>query len=516
MTLRVQATPLPARPLGNPLDVVRAQRARRFPGEAAAALIAGPGAEANRDLLLSGGCLAVTTGQQAGLFTGPLFSIHKALSAAALAGTLAERAGRPVVPVFWVAGDDHDFAEINHCAVVAADGQLATLLLRERAAAAPLTPAFREPVGPEGTAALAALEAALPPSDFRAAALDWLRRAYAPDRSLAESCAIAMAELLGPYGVVVCRGWHGGLKRAALPVLAGALEQAAAIDADLAQEAGQLRAAGAEAPIAVGEGLTLVMVEGAAGRDRLRIAGLGRYATRRSGETFTLAALRELAAREPERLSANVLLRGVVEAALFPTVAYVGGPGELAYQAQNGPVFARLGVPRPAAVPRLSALLVEAKVDKVLEKYHLAPLDLARPAGELAGAIARASLPESATRALAELRGAIEAGYAAVGEQATALDKTLEKTVLGARNQALAGAQDIEKKLIAAAKRHQETVLGQIDRARTQLFPGGKPQERVVTAASFLSRHGRRALDLIYAAAREHARGYLEAFSTGS
>ena len=173
-------------------------------------------------------------------------------------------------------------------------------------------------------------------------------------------------------------------------------------------------------------------------------------------------------------------------------------------------------MPRPAAVPRLSALLIEAKVAKVLEKYHLAPLDLAAPASELAGAIARASLPESATRSLAELRGAIEARYAAVGEQAVALDKTLEKTVLGARNQALAGTQDIEKKLIAAAKRHQETVLGQIDRARTQLFPGGKPQERVLTAASFLSRHGRGVLDLLRDAAQEHGRSYLEAFSTGS
>jgi bacillithiol biosynthesis cysteine-adding enzyme BshC len=511
----VLATPLAARPLGNPLDVVRAQSARRFPVAASAALIAGPGAGTNRDLLLSGGCLAVTTGQQAGLFTGPLFSIHKALSAAALAEALAEKVGGPVVPVFWVAGDDHDFAEINHCAVLAADGQLAPLVLRERAAAAPSTPAFREPVGPEGPAALAALEAALPPSDFRAAALDWLQRAYTPVRSLAEAYAVAMAELLEPYGVVVCRGWHGELKRAALPVVAGALEQAAAIDADLAAEAGRLRAAGTEAPVEVGEGLTLVMVEAAAGRDRLRIAGQGTFTTRRSGETFTLAALRELAGREPERLSANVLLRGVVEAAVLPTVAYVGGPGELAYQAQNGPVFARLGVPRPAAVPRLAALLIEAKVDKTLEKYGLAPPDLARPAGELAGAIARESLPASATRALAELRGAIEARYAAVVEQAVAVDQTLEKTVLGARNQALAGTHDVEKKLIAAAKRHQETVLGQIDRARAQLFPGGKPQERVLTAASFLSRHGRGVLDLIRDAARAHARGYLEAFSTG-
>lgn len=511
MSFRVVPTPLAAAPIGRITDAVRDQAGRAFPEQAAAALLAGPGAEANRERLLAGGCFAVTTGQQAGLFTGPLFSVHKALAAAALATALAEQRRTPVVPVFWVAGDDHDFAEINHCAVVGADGQLATVVLRERAASAPLTPAFREPVGAEGAAALGQLETALPPGAWREETLQWLRGAYTPERSLAEACAQALAQLLGPYGVVVCRGWHAALKRAALPVLLGALEHAEEIDTALAAEAAVLRSRGAAPPVAVGEGLSLVMVEGRDGRDRLKIAGHGAFVTRRSGESLSLAQVRDLAASDAERLSANVLLRGVMEAALFPTIAYVGGPGELAYQAQNGPVFARLGVPRPAAVPRLSALVVEQKVDKVLDKFSLGPLDLARPASDLAGAIARDTLPDATVGALGSLREAIEQRYAALAEHAVAIDPTLEKMVLGARNQALAGSHDIEKKLVAAAKRHLGTTVAQLERARTQLFPGGKPQERVITAASLLARHGTAVLRPLHEAAAAHARSYLEA-----
>jgi len=455
--------------------------------------------------LLEGAALAVTTGQQAGLFTGPLYAVHKALTAAALARALAERWGRPVVPVFWVAGDDHDFAEINHCSVLGADGKAARIVLRERPADAPMLPAYREMVGPEGAAALAQLETLLPPSEFRAEALGWLARAYTGERSLAEACAAALAELLGPLGVVVCRGWHGELKRAAGGVLLGAARQAAALDLALQARAQRLRETGREAPVAVGEGLTLLMVEAGQGRDRLRIEGADRFATRRGGEPYDIAALEHILGAEPTRLSANVLLRPVVEAALLPTVAYVGGPAELAYLEQAAPVFESLGVSRPFRAPRLSGFLVEAKVDRVLERFGLSPQDLARDDGELASRVAREDLPADAAASLAALRGAITEGYAGLKVATAAIDRSLEKPVENARNQALLGTQEIEKKLLGALRRGNDTALQQLARAREQLFPEGQPQERVLTAVSVLSRHGRAAMERLQAAAQAHA-----------
>jgi bacillithiol biosynthesis cysteine-adding enzyme BshC len=370
-------------------------------------------------------------------------------------------------------------------------------------------------VGPEGVEALAAMEAALPPGDFRAETVEWLRAAYRPDRSMAEACAVALAELLAPFGVVVCRGWDASLKRAAGPLVLEALRSARPLDEALALEAARIRQAGGEPQVAVGEGMSLVMVEGAHGRDRLRIADAG-FVTRRSGERLELAALETLVRTAPERLSANVLLRPVVEAQLLPTVAYVGGPAELGYLGQVAPVFAHLAVPRPVPTPRLSGFIVEAKVEKVLERFRLAPTDFARPEGELASAIAREALPADAAEALGALRGALDERWAAVRQAAVAVERTLERPVETARNQAMHAADEIEKRLVAALKRNNETALQQLARARASLFPDGKPQERVFTAASYLARHGRPLAAMLHEAARVHVERLLEAAPSGA
>ena len=519
MTVRFE----PAAPAGGPpaagayAAAMAAQAGRAFPATAAEALVPAPGEAAARarDALLGGRALAVTTGQQPGLFTGPLYTLHKALTSVALAEALAARWGRSVVPVFWVAGDDHDFAEINHCAVVSVEGEVRRIELRERPAGAPMLPAYRESVAPGGDEALTALEGALPPSDFRAETLAWLRAAYRPERSMAEAFAVALADLLAPFGVVVCRGWHGDLKRAAAPLVLEALRSARTLDDALAREAAALRERGREPVVAVGEGLGLAMVEAASGRDRLRIEADG-FATRRSGERFSLADLEALAQASPERLSANVLLRPVVEASLIPTVAYVGGPAELGYLGQVAPLFAHLAVPRPVPTPRLSGFVVEAKVDKSLERLGLTPADLARPEGELTSALAREALPADAAAALGALRAGIGERWAAVREAAVRLERTLERPVDTARNQALHAADEIEKRLVSALKRSNEAALQQLARARVHLFPDGRPQERVLTAATYLARHGRPLIGMLHDAARAHVARLLEAAPAGT
>lgn len=516
MSLRFDLSPASG---GDPAPAERAERAgragRALGADAAEALLAHGAALGNLDLLRRG-ALAVTTGQQAGLFTGPLFSVYKALTAAALAGQLSGRLGKPVVPMFWVAGDDHDWAEINNCVVLGTDGKPERIVLRERAADQPMLPAYREPVGRDGAAALAQLEALLPPSDFRTATLDWLGRAYDPSHSMAEAYAVAMAELLAPYGVVVVRGWHAGLKRAGRTVLFDALRRAGEIEQALAGRAAQLAAAGEDVPVDVGQGLTLLMLEGHAGRDRLRVAAEGGFAARRGHETLSLADLERIADEEPERLSPNVLLRPVVEAAVFPTVAYVGGPGELKYLAQTHPVFDLLGVTRQAFVPRAGGSMIEAKVDKVLDRYGLTPADLLKPSAELAARVAQDDLPPAVSAALKNLRDFASANYDGLRDLVAVIDQTMQKPVESARNNVLGGLNEIEKKLTAALARRNDTALQQLARARDALAPLGQPQERVLTAASFLSRHGREAIDLAWVAARSHAASLLEGTPRGS
>jgi bacillithiol synthase len=435
------------------------------------------------------GALAVTTGQQPGLFTGPLYTVYKALSTAALARILERQWQRPVVPVFWVAGDDHDFVEASQASWVAADGTLRMAALPPRPPDAPLTPMYRELLGKAIDEVLETLATDLPPSEFRDWTLDWLRRHYQPQATVAQSFAGALAELVAPAGVACLDSTHPAVKRAAARHLVRALGLARELDRDLQDRAEELRVAGQDPGVPVGEGATLVMLEGAHGRDRLVLSDRG-FVTRRGREAFELEALQRLAAAEPERLSPNVLLRPVIESALLPTVAYMAGPGELAYLALTPPIYQRMRIPRQPALARWSGLLIEPRVERVLQKFNLDVSDLLEPAGGLEARLIRSQLPDEAVRALATLRAAIEAGYEALGQSATEIDPTLVRPVQGAKHQALAGLQDMEKKLVQHLKRRQDIELGQIAKARTLVLPDGKPQERVLTIAPFLARYG--------------------------
>jgi uncharacterized protein YllA (UPF0747 family) len=464
---RIVSTPIPM-----PAGKIPAGKPRRIAPDVLAAVVPGPG----RDRLAEGkgDVLAVTTGQQPGLFTGPLYTVHKALSAIALARRLEKERGVPVVPVFWVAGDDHDLAEANHAWVLGRDNEPVKIVLRERPHEAPQLPLFRELLGPDIRGALDALDQALPDAECKPEVRQWLEAAYRPDTNLADAGANALQQLLGGRGggLAVFRAHDPSAKRAAAPWILRALDETLA------------------------DGLTPVMVEGRLGRDRLKPEG-GDYVTRRSGERFTRAQLEQIAAETPERLSPNVLLRPVIEAALFPTVAYCGGPGEMEYLPEAAPLFAKLGVAPQAHVPRWSGMIIEARIDKVLQKHGLTPRDFEGPPGVLEARFAQASLPPELAASLQELRNDVEARFARISGEVTQLDPTLERTVQSARNAALAGTNEIEKKLVASVKRTQGTVLSQLARARAALAPGGKPQERVLTVASFLARYSGSLLDEI-------------------
>jgi len=462
MIPRIVTTPIA--PLALPS---RTLTPRRVAPDVIAAALPGPG----RDRLAAGDVLVVTTGQQPGLFTGPLYTIYKALSAIALARRLENDWRMPVVPVFWVAGDDHDFAEANHASFVNANGELTSIVLRERPADAPLIPLAREPCGPEIVGALAQLRDGTPETEFKAAVIASLERCYRADTSLADAFAAALQELLGPRGLVVLRVHDRSAKRAAAPWVLKGLE------------------------MTLPDGYTPVFVEAREGRDRLERQG-DAFVTRRSGERFTRAELERIANDAPDRLSPNVLLRPAVEAALLPTVGYAAGPAELEYLPDAVPLYERLGVARQLPIPRWSGVLVEARVDKLMERHGLDLTAFDGKPGELEARLVRTDLPPDAVATLGTLRSSIEEQYSHLLEAAMKVDPTLERTVESARNAALSGAQTIEKKLIASLKRLEgETLVRQIARARAAVYPNGQPQERVLTLASFLVRYGAELLD---------------------
>ena len=454
------------------------------------------------DRLFAPGAMCVTTGQQPGLFTGPLLVLYKALSAVALARRLERTLARPVVPVFWVAGDDHDLAESNHTHLLTPANEVERIALADRPPEAALTPLYRERLGDGITHALDAVTAGTTESEFRHEVLAWLGRHYRADADYAGAFAGAMADWLSPHGLAVFRPTHAAAKAAMRPWLIRTLAEAQAILPALVARADELRREGRPAPVGVDDQATPVMLEATLGRDRLVRHGDG-FRTRRSGEEFTLPALRAIADTSPARLSPNVLLRPVVEAAILPTVAYVGGPGELAYFPQCAPLYSAHGVHPQVPVPRWSARVVEARVAKVLEKYDVAANDLTLAEGQLEQRLVRDEIPASAVAALEAIRRALDEEYTRLRDAAVTIDPTLRKPIESTQHAARSGVDAVEKRLVGHLKQRNDVLVNQLAKARVNLFPLGRPQERVLSPLPFLMRYGPSFLDAALGAATE-------------
>jgi len=179
----------------------------------------------------------------------------------------------------------------------------------------------------------------------------------------------------------------------------------------------------------------------------------------------------------------------VVESFLFPTLAYVGGPGELAYFGQLGGLFRRHGVGMPLVVPRASLLVVERRVAGVLEKFALTA-DEVREGDALLSRFARDRLPDAVKDAVADWRAAVEAHGEELAAEIAAVDPALRGAVTRARNAGLSALGTLEKKIVRAARRRSETTRARIDKARVNLWPAGKPQDRVLSPLQYLMRYG--------------------------
>ncbi|TVR53170.1 MAG: bacillithiol biosynthesis cysteine-adding enzyme BshC [Gemmatimonadales bacterium] len=431
---------------------------------------------------------AVTTGQQPGLFGGPLFALYKALTAAALARRLEMLLERPVLPVFWVAAEDHDWEEVRRIHLLDPENELESVEIpipvgREEA------PLHRVGLGPEVTRAREHFLSLLPDSDFAPPLRALLEASYGEGKTLPGAFAHLLEELLGPQGIFILSPEHPSLQAASLPILLAEAERAAEVEAELLRRGEALEAGGFGLQVPLLPGGVNLFFEGPRGRDRLFRDGAG-FRLRRSGQSITLAELTARAEAEPALLSPNVLLRPVVESRLIPTLSYVAGPGEMAYFAQTAPVFRAHGMEPPVIHPRLSAVLLEGKVKKVLAKFGLEVEALARPHHELASELVRDEIPPEVRAALGGFRGSVARSAKELGDAVKGVDPTLAGPVDHLRNQSFSLLGDVEKKVMQALKRENEVALAQLEKSRLHLYPTGRPQERVLSPFYYLFRYG--------------------------
>ncbi len=439
----------------------------------------------------------VTTGQQPGLFSGPLYNVHKILTLVRLAGALESELGVPVAPLFWVGSDDHDWAEVNHVVVLDVDNTPHRITVEQAADTPPVSMAHRR-LGPEIEAAVGRLAELLPETEFSATVLERVRSAYRPGATMAAAYADLLAGLFEPFDLLIVDPAHPVLKALAAPVFRAELEASDAHERIVAAQTERLVAAGYHAQVGIG-GATNVSYEDEEGRERL-VREDGRFLLRRTKRSFSQEELLALLESEPERFSPNVVLRPVVESALFPTIGYVAGPGELSYFAQLGCFFQAHGIAMPTIYPRAGVTLVERKVRKVLEKFSLSIEDFATPVHELAARVVRDELPDDVRESIGALRTAIDQGYTHLADTARSIDATLKGPITGARNASHVALRDAEKKILGHLKEQNATSLDQIAKAAANLRPEGAPQERVLNATQYLARYGPELLPAIAAA----------------
>ena len=464
---------------------------------AVAALIVPEGADEGRlARFVDEGGYMVTTGQQPGLYGGPLYSIYKALSAARLAEALEARLGKPVLPVFWVASDDHDWAEANHADLIGVDNELHRF---EVASTDPdrSPPMHRIALGTDADEVVGRFIEALPKTDFSAEYVECIRDGFASGGTMPEGFHALMQKVLGRFGIFFTDAAHAGVKEASADLLLAELERSEEVESVLRATAQALTAAGYDLQVPImDEGVNLFL-EGPAGRERLYRDGDG-FRLRTSGETLSADDIRARVEADPTVLSPNVLLRPVVESVVFPTLAYVGGPGEMAYFAQLRAYFEAHGLEMPVVHPRWSVTVVEGKIRKVLDKFGLEVEQLDRPFHEIAGDVARDEMPDDVKAAIGKLRGAIGSGVGELQKAAVGVDPTLKGPVQHLRGQAFSALDDVEKKVLTAVKRESEIALAQLEKAQLHLFPSGKPAERVQSPMYFLTRYGGAFLDSLY------------------
>jgi len=420
------------------------------------------------------GAPVVVTGQQVGLFGGPLFCILKALSAA----MHAEKTG--AVPVFWLATEDHDFAEISSANLPAADHLKKFTLNVPHQEGAPVgTIVF----GDEVTAAVKQVEELFGSS----AVTELLSASYGKGENFGSSFAKFYAKALGELGIVLLNPSDPELHRIAQPLFKSALEHAEQINNALLQRGKDLEAAGYHAQVKVTTSHTLCFFIHDGVRTPIRIEdGTFLVADRK----FTRAEILAETERCPEQFSANVLLRPLTQDHLLPTLCYIGGPAEVAYFAQIETVYRKLAGRITPVLPRIFATVVEPRQAKLLDRYNLNLIDIFRGPDQVRETVAAQALPDSIVKSFDAADQHLEQAIASIQQPLQKLDKTLADAAENAASKMRYQLQGLRDKAARAEARKNGELQRHADELSTLLYPNKDLQEREVGAAYFLLRYG--------------------------
>jgi len=441
--------------------------------------------------------VAVVTGQQAGIFTGALYTIYKAISTIKAAACYRGR-GINAVPVFWIATEDHDFAEIAETFVQNRNGCLSKITM----SAAPETAGL--PVGKivlddSINESVEHLFAELPKTEFSDEVENLVREAYQPGKNVGDAFALVMSRLFGEYGLVLFDPLDEKLKQLAAPLYLEAIEKSAEITTALLGRNRELEADGYHAQILVEESsFPLFWLDEAGKRHALRRGAGGKLFAKGDEKQFEIDELKELAQNSPERLSPNATLRNVVQDYLLPTAVYFGGAAEIAYFAQNSAIYKTLNRPVTPVRHRASLTVVERKHARTMEKYELNFVDLFEGKEKISAQIVERFLNREAAQVFAEVEENINAQLDSLDRELVKDVPTLAANLANRRRKILWHVGALRKKYHRAEILKDEIARRRLENLFTALLPHKALQERTLNVNTFLNFYGFNFIDWIY------------------
>jgi bacillithiol synthase len=453
-------------------EVLRGQN-RGFGGDAAV--------ETSLDRLAAGAA-AIVTGQQVGLFSGPSYTIYKAATALRLAADLTA-AGTPAVAIFWLAAEDHDLAEANHC-YWPTRGEPARLELSSDGNGKGSVGRIR--LG-DGVTGLVERAGGMMEGPARNEVLQALADCYRPGETYSSAFGKLMARIFAGTGLILLDPVSVELHRLAEPVYRAALEQHGSLTKELVERGAALEQAGYHAQVKVGGENTLLFVDVEGERVPLRARDGGFVLGQR---TLSAAEASRLLAETPEAFSPNALLRPVVQDSLLPTAAYVGGPAEIAYFAQASVVYGRVLGRMPVIMPRASFTLVEARVARYLRKYGVEMGDVFRGQVYLRTKMEQGLLPAELTQRLGDSEKALREMLAGLREPIARLDATLVGALETAENKILYQFGNLAGKAAHAVAQRSAVLDGHERELLGSLYPLGALQERSLCFLAGLAGQG--------------------------
>ena len=441
---------------------------------------------------LRGGASALVTGQQVGLFGGPLFSIFKALSTIKLAQEATD-AGSDCVPVFWLATTDHDLDEISHISFLGQDASLQKLSATSRGL--PDAPVGTVTFGPEIELVVEAAAGLLGDSEVT----KFLREAYRPGENFGSAFARLFSRLFAEWGVILLDASDPEFHRIAAPIYSAAIERAAELDDALLQRGRELEAAGYHQQVKVTPSSTLLFTL----RDGARVP-IQRRANGSSAEflvrdeVVSPAEMLRRTTSEPEQFSANVLLRPVVQDYLLPTLAYVGGAAEIAYFGQGAVVHTALLGRATPILPRFSATIVETKPQVVLERYGLSVADIFQGPDALRETLAKHALPSDLQAAFDRAESSLKQSLGSIQQSLERLDKTLVEAAANAGSKMQHQLEQLRSRAARAELRQSEILGRHAELLGNTLYPNKVLQEREIGGVYFMARQGHELLRDLY------------------